>query len=86
MTPLQLEECRAILDDDEIFERFIEWFIPRLKGDFAPIMYQHKVLGSFVSADITKEMIYDRITRRLLESPTILEDIENRFKNEPIVE
>jgi|688.fasta_scaffold96343_4 hypothetical protein len=86
MKPVLLEECREMFKDDTFYEKFVVWFCEQLQNDFSPVMYEHRVLGCVMSQVATKDILYERITRRILDKPSVLAVIEDRLLNDAIVE
>ncbi len=86
MTPLVLDECRPLFSDDARYEEFVTWLIVKLGHDFSPVIAGQKVLGSILSPEATKEVLYERMIQRISECPSILDDIKDRLENDEIVE
>jgi hypothetical protein len=86
MMPLVLDECKPYFRDETCYEEFVTWLISKLGHDFSPVIARQRVLGSLLSAEATKEILYDRMIQRISESPTILDDIKDRLENDEIVD
>ncbi len=86
MTPLVLDECRPLFRDDARYDEFVTWLIEKLGHDFSPVIAGQNVLGSILSPEATKEVLYDRMIARISESPSILDDIKDRLENDEIIE
>lgn len=85
MSPLVLDECKSLFRDDAGYEEFVSWLINKLGHDFSPVIAGKNVLGSVLSPEATKEVLYDRMIQRISESPSILDEIKDRL-NDEIVE
>ena len=86
MSPLVLDECKPLFKDNAGYEEFVAWLVGKLGQDFAPVIAGKNVLGSVLSPEATKEVLYDRMIQRISESPSILDDIKDRLENDDIVE
>jgi hypothetical protein len=86
MMPIVLDECRPLFRDDGRYEEFVAWLAKKLGKDFSPVLAGQKVLGSVLSPEATKEVLYDRMIQRISGSPSILDDIRDRLENDEIVE
>lgn len=86
MNPLVLDEHRALFKDDESFGQFIQILASRLGQDFSPVISNEKVLGAVLSPEATKEVLYERMIRRLSKSPKILDELRDRIESDEIVD
>ena len=87
MNPLILDEYRSLFRDDGSFEQFVQAVTSRLEHDLSPIISRERgVLGAILSPETTKEVLYERIIRRISESPEILDEIRDRIENDEIVD
>lgn len=86
MNPLVLDECRSLFKDDTHYAEFVTWLTTKLGQDFSPVISDKKVLGSVLSPEATKEVLYNRMIQKISESPSILDDIKDRLENDKVVE
>lgn len=86
MNAFILEDHRKLFRDDEAFSSFVQLIRAKLSDDFSPVMSDKEVLGAFVSSEAAKEMIFDRIAKRLSKDPSTLSDVRDRLENDKIVD
>ena len=86
MNPLVLDEYRNLFRDDSCFDHFVKSVSDRLEQDLLPIILKERVLGAILSPEATKEMLYERMIRRISQSPEILDKLKDRIENDEIVD
>lgn len=86
MNALILDEHRRLFRDDGAFEEYVQLIRDTLRDDFAPVVSDKEVLGAVVSPEAAKEMIFDRIAKRLAQHPSMLADVKNRLETNAIVD
>lgn len=86
MTPIVLEEHKNLFRDEQSYEQFVQLLASVLGQDMSLIMSRDQVLGAILSPEATKEVLYDRIIRKVSSSPSILEDLRDRIENDEIVD
>jgi len=57
-----------------------------MEFDFRPIVHNDRIIGSTLSAEGTKEVLYGRIAKRISEKPEILDELVDRIENDDIVD
>lgn len=85
MNPLNLDNCKPLFRDEGAYAEFLK-ILKQGLSDFSPVISNEEVLGTFLSQEATKEILYERIVRRMANSPGILEEITDRLTNDPIVD
>jgi len=86
MHPLVLDKHRNLFRDDESFGQFVQILTDRLSQDFSPVLSEQRVLGAVLSPEATKEVLYERMIRRISDSPQVLDEIRDRIENDQIVD
>ena len=86
MTPLVLNEYRDLFRDGSSFEHFVTILTKSFAHDLSPVIYNEDVLGTVLSPGATKEVLYERMIRRLSHSPETLDEIRDRLENDEIVD
>lgn len=86
MNPLILDQHRGLFKDSASYEAFIQILTEGLGHDLSPIMSDQHVLGAVLSAEATKEMLYERVIKRLSQRPELFDEIKSRIENDEIVD
>ncbi|TWT89324.1 hypothetical protein [Neorhodopirellula pilleata] len=86
MNAFVLEEHRNLFRDEQAFLEFAQAIRAKLKEDFSPVMSDKEFVGAFVSSEAAKELIFDRIAKRLSQKPSILSEVQDRLENDSIVD
>jgi hypothetical protein len=86
MNPLILDDYRSLFRDDASFDRFVQAVSARLEHDLSPVISKERVLGAILSPEATKEVLYERMIRRISDAPEILDQIRDRIENDEIVD
>lgn len=83
---IELSDYRHLFKDEHAFETFVARFSAELTSDLIPVKAERTVLGAVLSPAGVKEVLYERIVGRLARHPDILTELEDRLKNDDIVE
>ena len=86
MNPLILDEYRPLFRDAGSFDQFVLAVTSRLVHDLAPVISNERVLGAILSPDATKEVLVERMIRRISSAPEILDEIRYRIEKDEIVD
>ncbi|NQV27299.1 MAG: hypothetical protein HQ518_23375 [Rhodopirellula sp.] len=86
MNAIQLENFKSLFKDDDAFTKFVELFGESIQYDLRPIICGQRVIGATLSADGTKDVLYDRMVKRMVDSPDILNELVSRIEEEEIVD
>jgi len=83
---IKLDDYRDLFRDSESFSKFINAFRKASSGDLTMLMASNEVVGSVMSPQATKDVIYDRMIQRMASKPGLLEEIADRIDNDEIVD
>ena len=83
---INLDGYKALFRDENAFQEFARVLSSSLKQDLRPIICNHKVIGAALSAEGTKEVLYDRMVKRIAERPELLSELTDRIEHDDIVE
>lgn len=86
MSPLVLDEHRKLFRDEASFREFVRILSQQLGKDLSPVISNEEVLGAMLSPEATKEMLSERMMRRIATSPEILDEIMDRMEIDEIVD
>lgn len=86
MEALNLDEFTYLFRDSQSYEQFVQQIEHHLQGDFAPLMVRKTVIGSVLSAEATKEVLYERLIKTISKSPKLLDEIQDRIEKDEIVD
>lgn len=86
MQRLVLDEHKNLFRDEESFDQFVKVLTNLLGQDFSPVIAEETVLGAVLSPEATKEVLYERMIRKISSSPEVLDEIRDRIENEEIVD
>lgn len=81
-----LDEYKPLFRDELSFQEFATALKKGLEQDLRPIVCGEQVLGSVLSAQGTKDVLYDRLIKRITERPSFLDELTDRIENDEIVE
>ena len=82
-----LDEHKGLFKDEASYARFIDILRSSITSDTMPIVLaEHELLFTAVPPGATKDILAERIVRRLWENPGLLDDIRDRLENDDIVE
>lgn len=85
--PIILEEHKSLFKDEDSFESFIQVFESALsQSDMPAVFWNQGLLFTAVSPQAMKEVISERILRRVSERPELLTEIKDRLERDDIVE
>ena len=83
---INIDVHKDLFRDENAFEEFAQFLFSSLQHDLRPIICKQKVVGSALSAEGTKEVLYDRMVKRIAERPELLRELADRIENDEIVE
>ncbi len=86
MSALILDEYKDLFRDEDAFAQFVQVLEEKLQDDFSPVLSQTEVLGAFLSSEAAKDVIYDRIVRRMSQNPDLLDELKRRMENDKTVD
>jgi hypothetical protein len=82
-----LDEYKDLFKDEASYARFVGLLRASINENAMPIVLaEREFLFTAVPPGATKEILSERIIRRLWENPGLLDDIRDRLENDPIVE
>lgn len=87
MAAIVLDAHRNLFRDNAAFDQFVALFQedPNHPG-FTPVWAKQKHLTILLSPTNAKELVQDRMLRRMLEQPSLLDEMKNRLESDDIVE
>ena len=83
---INLDVHKDLFRDERAFEEFARVLFVSLQHDLRPIICNHRVIGAALSAEGTKEVLYDRMVKRIAQRPELLRELADRIENDEIVE
>lgn len=83
---INLDGYKALFRDENAFQEFARVLGSSLRQDLRPIICNQKVIGAALSAEGTKEVLYDRMVKRIAERPELLAELADRIEHDDIVE
>ena len=83
---INLDAYKHLFANEEAFQEFGKEFAESLEFDFRPIIHNGQVVGSTLSPEGTKELLYSKFAKRISENPEVLEEIVDRIENDEIVD
>ena len=86
MRSLILDEHRNLFKDQESFDQFLQILATNLGQDSSLVLSGGRVLGTVLSPEATKEILYERMIRGISKSPEVLDEIRDRIENDEIVD
>lgn len=75
----------SLFKDQATFEQ-VRQFFRESETDIVPVVSDHEIIGAFLSPEAAREVISERVLRRLSEKPELLDELVNRLENDDIVE
>lgn len=82
---LDLDQFRSLFRDEQSFHQLAE--AVRLSCEEGrPIILEHKVIGSTMSAPRTKKMLAERFVQRAIQRPELLDELAQRLASDEFVE
>jgi hypothetical protein len=86
MKVLELDVYKNTFKDEVSFDSFKADIIEALHSGVTPITLDREVVGTLMSADVAKDYLYERITKKILESPEVLLELQTRLENDALVD
>ncbi len=86
MAFLVLDDFKESFKDEVSFDSFATALISASLKGLTPIMYHREVVGTVMSADAAKDYLYERITKKILESPEVLVELQARLEKDATVD
>ena len=90
MTPsshvINLDQYKDLFRDVPSYHKFVGHLAASLQGDFRPIVADERMIGASLSAEATKDFLYDRMVKRLAQRPELLTELTERLQNDDIVD
>ena len=87
VAPIKLSEHKDLFKDENAFQSFVAMFKSALsRGDMQIVFTDGEPLFTAVSPQRTKELLYDRIFKRMADDPKMIGEIADRLENDKIVD
>ena len=83
---INLDSYKGLFRNEDTFQEFARVLGSGLRQDLRPIICNQQVIGAALSAEGTKEILYDRMIKRIAERPELLRELADRIENDEIVE
>lgn len=83
---INLDGYKTLFRDENAFQEFARVLGSDLRQDLRPIICNQQVIGAALSAEGTKEILYDRLVKRITEKPEFLSELADRIEHDDIVE
>jgi hypothetical protein len=83
---INLDSFKGLFRNEDAFQEFARVLGSGLRQDFRPIICNQQVIGAALSAEGTKEFLYDRMIKRIAERPELLSELADRAEHDDIVE
>ena len=68
---INLDVHKGLFRDEMAFEEFARILFSSFQHDLRPIICNHKVIGATLSAEGTKDVLFDRMVKRIAERPEL---------------
>jgi len=85
MSAIFLDSYRNLFRDEIAYRQFVELFRKAVAKTATPVFADDELVGGVLSPEQTKDLVYDRILRRIAERPELLDELAERL-DEPIVD
>ena len=69
MNALILDDMKPLFKNGESYERFVAELTSRLGNDLSPIMADDQVIGSVLSPEATKDVMFERLAKSIRRNP-----------------
>ena len=84
---IALDKKKDLFRDQAAFDQFVGYIRQALADDAMPlVMSGNEVLFAAVSGEPAKQLLADRILKRLAENPDMLAELRNRLESDDIVD
>lgn len=83
---INLDGYKTLFRDENAFQEFARVLGAGLRQDLRPIICNQQVIGAALSAEGTKDILYDRMVKRIAERPELLSELADRIEHDDIVE
>ncbi len=82
-----LDEHKSLFKDEASYRQFVKLLRSTISQNTMPlILADRELLFTAVSPDATKEILSERILKRLWENPDLLDELTSRLESDEIVE
>ena len=86
MKPLILDKLIHLFKDKSAFDQFVAAFGEAAQGDLSLVLVDNQSVGAVLSPEAAKEILYERLVKRIASSPEAIDEIRNRIENDDIVD
>jgi hypothetical protein len=87
MSVLVLEQYKSLFRNEESFNQFISLLEESgSRAETVPVWGKSRHLATLVSPSDAKTLVQERILRRIIENPGLLDEVRDRLENDPIVD
>lgn len=87
MATLVLDEYRELFRDESAYDRFVSDIEHAMANPEITVVWAKKqYLGTLLSPTNAKSLIRDRMLQRILDRPSLLDEMKDRIENDDIVE
>ena len=88
MTVLDLSKHKTLFASDEALREFVQILHESIDKSGTSIVLDEKgnVVGAALSSDVMKQILSERILRRLLKAPDLVAKIHHRLEHDEIVD
>ena len=85
-TGIVLDEFKQLFRDEASYAEFAGCMKKASQHDLAAIFSGNELIGTFLSPQATKDVLYERMLKRIAEKPELLAEIASRLQEDDIVE
>lgn len=82
---LDLDQYRGLFRDESSFQQLAE-AVRSSCQEGRPIILERKVIGSAMSAPLTKKMLAERFVQRAIQRPELLDELAERLDCDEVVD
>ncbi|MEQ8791762.1 MAG: hypothetical protein RIC55_36200 [Pirellulaceae bacterium] len=86
MNAIALDQWKRLFRDDESFAEFVQGLESHSKHDMNILLSGNRVVGSLLSPEGTRNVLYERMLKRIAENPALLAEIADRLESDDIVD
>jgi hypothetical protein len=84
---VKMDEYKGLFKDDNAYQAMLNVFTAAFSKSNTPLVFVGKeVLFTAVSPEGTKQMLTDRILKRISEHPELIDEVKDRLEHDAIVE
>lgn len=83
---IKLDDYRPLFRDDEAFREFVAAFKSIGAQGASLVLAGGEAIGSILSAGGTKELLYERVVKKIAADPNILTKLADRLERGNIVD